>query len=97
MYTLHVLHLIDMGEQVIVMIETSLFLSEIHMDMEEPCLDSPQIDPSLLWCLFLLKYPICRNRGRSGTALKKKFVHGKTESPPILFFMGKHWNTQRLK
>ena len=47
--------LIDMGEQVIVMIETSLFLFEIHMDMKEPCLDSPQIDPSLLWCLFLLK------------------------------------------
>ena len=47
--------LIDMGEQVIVMIETSLLLSEIHMDMEEPCLDSPQIDLSLLWCLILLK------------------------------------------
>ena len=47
--------LIDMGEQVIFMIETSLFLSEIHMNMEEPCLDSPQIDLSLLWCLFLLK------------------------------------------
>ena len=47
--------LIDMGEQVIVMIETSLFLSESHMNMEEPCLDSLQIDPPLLWCLFLLK------------------------------------------
>ena len=48
-------NLIDMGEQVIVMIETSLFLSEIHVGMEEPCLDSPQIDLSLLWCLFLSK------------------------------------------
>ena len=47
--------MLEIEEQVNVMTETYLFLSEIHMDMEEPCLDSPQIDPSLLWCLFLLK------------------------------------------